>query len=299
MTERIGFIGLGAMGEGMARNILKSGLSLAITTSDPVKGKTFGDLGAAVVATPADLAAIAPIVVTCVPDAAALNAVLTGPGGLLINGWSNGLLIDCSTIAPFEAQDIATALSQADAALVDAPVSGGRTGAQAGTLTIMCGGQNADITRAQPVLQAMGKTIHHMGPTGAGQAVKACNQLMVAINLMGAVEAVGLARAAGVDPRHMREVLMTGAARSGVLEAHALRYLDGALSPGFRGDLLNKDLGIATAMATRSGQHQPATALAHKMVDGACDAGFGSHDSAALGLFYDQLNGVVDAKDAP
>ncbi len=292
MTDAVGFIGLGTMGAGMARNILGAGHRLIVTTSSRPKADTFAALGAHIAATPAEVARQAQIIVTCVPDAAALVAIVSGADGVAAAGWAGGLLIDCSTIAPFQAQDVADTLAGAGAAMIDAPVSGGKKGADEGTLTIMCGGEAAAFGRARPVLDAMGKTVHHVGPLGAGQALKACNQLMVAVNLMGACEAVAIARGAGVDPKTMREVLMSGAARSGVLEMHALRYLDGALDGGFRGALMKKDLGIAVAVGEAQSRVQPATTLAHQMMLGACNAGLGAKDSAALGLFYDILNGT-------
>ncbi|MEP0510659.1 MAG: NAD(P)-dependent oxidoreductase, partial [Aurantimonas coralicida] len=221
---------------------------------------------------------------------------LSGENGLASASWEGGLLVDCSTIAPFEAEEMAAALADVGAALVDAPVSGGRKGAEEGKLTIMCGGSDADFARARPVLDAMGTNIHHVGPLGAGQAVKACNQLMVAVNMMGAFEAVALARAAGVDPKVMREVLSSGAARSGVLEAHALRYIEGNLEPGFRAELMRKDLGIAAGVGAHYKRAQPATGLAHQVLVAACNSGFAKHDSAALGLLYDQMNGTDDER---
>lgn len=287
----IGFIGLGVMGAGMARNIAASGLKLAVTTSSPEKAETFRGLGAEICATPAELAARCQVIVTCVPDAAALRGIFAGETGLAAQAWNNGLLIDCSTIAPFEAQEMAQELAAVGGRIIDAPVSGGAKGAADGTLTIMCGGSHDDVAEAQPVLQAMGKNIHHVGPLGAGQALKACNQLMVAVNMMGVFEAVSMARAAGVDPSVMREVLSTGAARSGVLDAHALRYIEGALDGGFRAELMRKDLGIANAVGAHFNITQPATDLAHQLMVATCNSGFAKHDSAALGLLYDRLNG--------
>lgn len=295
MADPIGFIGLGVMGAGMARNILKAGLPLVVTTSSPEKAETFRGGGATVVATPREVAAAARIVVSCVPDAAALAGVVDGAEGLAGGPWSGGLLVDCSTIAPFEAKDIAQRVSAVGARMIDAPVSGGAKGANDGTLTIMVGGEDADVTAARPVLEAMGQNIHHVGPLGAGQTVKACNQLMVAVNMMGAFEAVALARAGGVDPHKMREVLSTGAARSGVLEMHAKRYVDKTLAGGFRAELMRKDLGIAAAVGAHEHRTQPATTLAHQLMTATCNAGFATMDSAAMGLLYDLMNGTADA----
>ncbi|WP_018701342.1 NAD(P)-dependent oxidoreductase [Amorphus coralli] len=292
MADPIGFIGLGVMGAGMARNILKAGLPLVVTTTSPEKAEAFRAEGATVVATPREVAAAARIVVTCVPDSPALQGVVEGDSGLAAADWADGLLIDCSTIAPSEAREAAARIGAAGARMIDAPVSGGAKGATDGTLTIMVGGEEADIERARPVLEAMGKNIHHVGPFGAGQTIKACNQLMVAVNLMGACEAVAMARSGGVDPDVMREVLSTGAARSGVLEMHAKRYIDKALDGGFRAELMRKDLGIAATIGATEHRAQPATTLAHQLMTAACNAGFAKKDSAALGLFYDLMNGA-------
>jgi len=291
MTDPVGFIGLGVMGAGMARNILKAGFPLVVTTSSEDKAARFRDDGATVVDSPRAVAEAAGIVVTCVPDAAALKGVVECEAGLSAADWTDGLLIDCSTIAPFEAREVADILAASSVRMIDGPVSGGSKGAAEGTLTIMVGGDEADIDRARPVLEAMGKNIHHVGPLGAGQAVKACNQLMVAVNMMGAFEAVAIARSAGVDPHLMREVLSTGAARSGALEMHAKRYVDKALDGGFRAELMRKDLGIAVSVGANQTRVQPATALAHQLMTATCNAGFAKLDSAALGLFYDLMNG--------
>ncbi|MGP9820785.1 NAD(P)-dependent oxidoreductase [Salinarimonas sp. NSM] len=291
MIDTVGFIGLGVMGAGMARNILAAGHPLVVTTSSREKADAFATLGARVVENPAAVARAARIVVTCVPEASALEAVVGGGSGLASESWEGGLLVDCSTIAPFEAQAVEKTLAGVGARMIDAPVSGGRKGADEGTLTIMVGGEAGDVARARPVLDAMGKAIHHVGPLGAGQTLKACNQLMVAVNMMGAFEAIALARAAGIDPHVMREVLSTGAARSGVLEMHAKRYVDDALDGGFRAELMRKDLGIAAAVGTHHRRAQPATALAQEMMQATCNAGFAKLDSAAMGRLYDLLNG--------
>ncbi len=288
---RVGFCGLGAMGGAMARNILAAGFPLTIATSSPEKAERFRGEGASVADTPAALAQRSDVIVTCVPDAGALDALIDGDGGFSRADLADKLFVDCSTIAPHDACRAAERIRSAGGRFVDAPVSGGTKGAAERTLTIMCGGQAADIEAATPLLKAMGKAITHFGPLGAGQAVKAANQLMVAVNMMGAFEAIALARANGVDPEAMRQALLTGAARSGVLEMHAKRYLDDALAGGFRIELLRKDLGIVASEGGRNGLSQPASALAHQLINAACNAGFEGQDSAALGRFYDLANG--------
>ena len=292
MSETIGFIGLGVMGSGMARNLMKAGFDLAAVVRRPEQATALSADGGTLCDSPRALAGRASIIVTCLPDAGALREVIAGQEGIASGSWENGLLIDCSTIAPQEVRDIAPVLAQVGGRIIDAPVSGGSKGAADGTLTIMAGGSEADLSRARPVLEAMGRHIHHMGPLGSGQAVKAANQLMVAVNLMGVCEAIALVRAAGVDPHRMREVLSSGAARSGVLEAHAKRYLDGALEGGFKAALMNKDLGIACSVGRDSRTVQPATNLAQQLMQALCNEGLGDLDSAALGLLYDRMNGA-------
>jgi len=291
MSETVGFIGLGVMGAPMTLNLLKGGLDVVVTTSSSEKAETFRAAGARVVSSAAEVAQAAKLIFTCVPDFAALRTAVSAENGIASADWSGGLLVDCSTIAPFEARAIAELVAASGASFVDAPISGGKRGAEDGTLTIMCGGAEEDIARATFAMQAMGKTIRHVGPLGAGQTVKACNQLMVAINLMGACEAIGIARANGVDPRVMREVVLTGTGRSGVLETNALRYLDGQTAPGFRIDLMKKDIGIANAVGTQSNIVQPATSLALQLLQAASNSGLGGLDTAALGLLYERLNG--------
>ena len=293
MSETIGFIGLGVMGSGMARNLMKAGFDLAAVVRNADKAAEAAAEGVTLCDTPRDLAARCTIIVSCLPDSDALRQVIDGWDGIASAPWEDGLLVECSTIAPADARDLAALLREVGGEMIDAPVSGGAKGAADGTLTIMAGGSEAAIARARPILDAMGRHTHHMGPLGSGQAVKAANQLMVAINLMGVCEAIALVRAAGVDPHRMREVLSSGAARSGVLEAHAKRYLDGALEGGFRATLMNKDLGIACSVGRDSRTVQPATNLAHQLMQALCNEGMGDLDSAALGLLYDRLNGAT------
>jgi 3-hydroxyisobutyrate dehydrogenase-like beta-hydroxyacid dehydrogenase len=297
VNDRVGFIGLGVMGAPMARNLLAGGHALVVTTSSAEKAESFRKLGATVVDTPADVAHVSGLIFTCVPDHDALASTVTGGKGICAGGWS-GLLVDCSTIAPFEARAIASHVEAAGGRFVDAPVSGGKKGAEDGTLTIMCGGDTADIDRATPAMRSMGKTIRHVGPAGAGQTVKACNQMMVAINLVGACEAIALSRANGVDPRIMREIVLTGTGRSGVLETNALRYLNGQTAPGFRIDLMKKDIGIAAAVGRWSGTAQPATSLVLELLQMASNTGLGELDTAALGQLYDTLNGTKPPESA-
>ena len=297
MTLSIGFLGLGGMGRPMAECLLRAGLPLAIRSGNPETAREFAAMGAQVVPTPAALAEAAGLVFSCLPDHGVLDALVFGPDGLAAQDWPGGLLVDCSTIAPQEAQDMARRLAGRGAAFLDAPVSGGRKGAAEGTLTAMVGGAEADLARARPALGAMAARIFHIGPVGAGQTTKACNQIMVAVNLMGAFEAIGLARAGGVDVARMREVVLTGTGRSAALEAIVPRYLEGAEAVGFRLEQMLKDIAIATDAGRAAGQHQPGAEAVREMLAGAAAAGLGARDLAALGLRYDALNGDAFAED--
>jgi len=286
MAERVGFVGLGTMGAPMAGHLLAGGVDLAVFCRRPEQARDWAARGATVAPTLAELAGIADLVVTCVTDHAALEEVLDG---LLENGWPGGLLVDCSTISPDQVRASAARLAAAGASMVDAPVTGGEVGAQKAALTIMCGGTEADVARARPVLALMGRLIEHMGPLGAGQVTKACNQIMVTINLIGAIEASALARAGGVDPARMREVLLSGSGASVALErVLPRRHADGP--PGFRLELMHKDIGLAASTARAAGLVNPGTQTAAMMLQAAMNRNLGKLDFAALGALYDALD---------
>ncbi|MCB0237231.1 MAG: NAD(P)-dependent oxidoreductase, partial [Anaerolineae bacterium] len=198
MTERIGFIGLGIMGRGMAANILKAGFPLTVWNRTPERTEALAAAGAAVAATPAALAAASDIVITCVSDTPDVQAVILGEDGVLRGAQSGSLVIDMSTISPAVTQEIAAALSARGVAMLDAPVSGGSEGAARGTLSIMVGGAVEALERAMPVLQTMGQRITHVGSTGAGQTVKLVNQVIVVGNCLAMAEGLMLAQAGGV-----------------------------------------------------------------------------------------------------
>lgn len=290
MQEMVGFIGLGGMGRPMAQRLLAAGVPLAVHARRPDVARGLAEAGAKVAASPAALAAMAGLVFTCLPDHAALDEVLFGDQGLAAQDWPGGLLVDCSTIAPDDARRVASQLAARGADFLDAPVSGGRKGAVDGSLTAMVGGSEADLARARRVLAHMAARIVHMGPTGAGQVTKACNQIMVAVNLMGAFEAMALARAGGVDVNLMREVVLSGTGRSTALEAIVPRYLAGDGAVGFRLALMLKDIGIAADAGHAAGQVQPGTAAVRKLLADAVGNGFGDRDLSALGHFLDGLN---------
>ena len=198
---RVGFCGMGTMGAAMAANVARAGFPLTVWNRTAGRAELPLSLGATETATPRELAAASDIVVVCVSDSPDVEQVLFGADGLAEGAAPGSLVIDCSTISPAVTRDLAERLAQQGVAMVDAPVSGGSEGAQKGTLTIMVGGDAADVERARPVLASMGANITHMGPIGAGQATKAVNQVILCGSYLGVAEGIVLAIKAGPRPR--------------------------------------------------------------------------------------------------
>jgi 2-hydroxy-3-oxopropionate reductase len=230
------------------------------------------------------------VVITMLPDTPQVEEVVLGPGGLLQNPPAGRLLVDMSTIAPTATRRMAAQLAQAGIAMLDAPVSGGPTGAKAAKLSIMVGGSEDAVARARPVLEAMGTTIIHVGESGAGQTVKACNQLICAMNLQAICEAFALGRAAGLDLEKLREVLLGGAASSWMLQNLGPLMLAKDASAGFRIDLKLKDLRLAGELAFELGVPLPGTALATSLYLEARAHGEGGNGNQALFRVYDRLS---------
>ncbi|MDJ0390617.1 NAD(P)-dependent oxidoreductase [Roseomonas sp. E05] len=286
---RIGFIGLGVMGREMALNLARAGH--AVVGHDVVPG--VAESLAAQGVTPArDLAAAAAeaeFVILMLPDTPQVEEVLTAPGGLLDALRPEQLVIDMSTISPVATRKMAEALAARGVAMLDAPVSGGVTGARDAKLSIMVGGEAAAFARARPVLEAMGSKVVHVGAVGNGQTVKLCNQLVCAINIQAMCEAIALARASGLDPAVAREVLMGGSANSWMLENLGPKVLAKDDSAGFRIDLKLKDLRLANDLAFQQGVPLPGTALVTSLYLEARAHGEGSNGNQALFRVYDRM----------
>lgn len=290
--DRIGFVGLGTMGAAMAANVVRAGFPLTAWNRTPGRAPELADLGARFAVTPAAVAAESDIVVVCVADTADVEAVLFGPDGVS-EGAANGLLVvDCSTIAPSGSWRFAERLDGMGLSMVDAPVSGGSEGARNGTLTIFVGGHERDVERARPVLTAMGRTITHVGPIGAGQAVKAVNQVILAGAYLGVAEGIVLAIKAGLDVEQVITALGGGAAQSWVLANRSGRMLDNEYPLGFRLALHRKDLGIALGLADQLGATLPVTALAATIESGLIAQGHGDEDLSAVARAIRQLSGL-------
>ncbi len=289
---RVGFCGMGTMGAAMAANVARAGFPLTVWNRTPGRAGLPVSLGAVEAATPRALADASDIVVVCVSDSPDVEQVLVGPDGVAEGAAAGSLVIDCSTISPAVTRDLAARLSKQGVAMVDAPVSGGSEGAQKGTLTIMVGGDAADVERARPVLASMGANITHMGPIGAGQATKAVNQVILCGSYLGVAEGIVLAIKAGLDPEQVVGALSGGAARSWVLENRSGRMIADDYPLGFRIALHLKDLGIALDLAREVGASLPVAALASQIEAGLVAKGHGDDDNAALARAIREWSGL-------
>jgi 2-hydroxy-3-oxopropionate reductase len=290
--DRVGFIGLGVMGAPMARHVLAAGFPLTVHSRSAPPVEALVADGASWAGKPAEVARVSDVIVTMLPDTPDVELVLLGADGVQEGAASGSLVIDMSTIDPIATRTFAERLASGGVAMLDAPVSGGQVGAEAGTLSIMVGGPDDAFQRALPVFESMGQTIVHVGPAGAGQVTKACNQLVIA----SAVEAVGeafvLAVKAGVDPAKVREALLGGFAGSKVLDLHGQRMLDGAFGPGFRSALMAKDGRIVVEAADRLGAPIPGFRTVAERLEAMLPAGRGDLDYAALVTLLEDEAGV-------
>ena len=294
----VGFIGLGVMGSGMARCLLRHGHALVVQARRPEAWAGWHEAGATVASTPRELAGQCGIVLLCVSDADAVAQVLFGPEGIASGLASGAVVIDASTIAPASARDFAQQLAPQGVTYLDAPVSGGQQGAEAGTLACMIGGLAAAVDAVRPVLTAFCQSVTHVGQVGAGQTVKACNQIAVASAMLVVAEAVAFARAHGVDPVVMRQVLLASTARSVVLERHGQRVIEGAFVPGFRAELMRKDLRLALQAAAASGVALQTTPLVEALADALCASGRAGWDWSAVALEVQRLSGLEEKVSA-
>ena len=286
MAEKLGLIGLGIMGEPMARNLLAAGFELVVhNRSREIVNRLDSEFdGITAASSPREVGEAVSTVITMLPDSPDVRAVVFGTDGDgLIESMGDGdLLIDMSTIAPATAIEINDELMRRGASALDAPVSGGEQGAIDGTLSIMVGGSEADFERAGPIFEVLGGTVTHCGDSGAGQTVKACNQIAVAVNYAAASEALVLGAKAGVDPEKIIQVLNGGLAASRVMELRGPTMIAGKFDPGFRIDLHRKDLGIIMDSGKEFGVPLPVTTLVSQLYDALAANGKGDLDHSAL-----------------
>jgi 3-hydroxyisobutyrate dehydrogenase len=252
-SRAIGFIGLGRMGEPMARRLVRAGHRLTVCNRTAAKCAPLVAEGARAAGTPREAAAGADIVFTMVPATADVEEALLGPSGAVRGASPGAVFVDTSTISPDGARRIARELRSRAIGFLDAPVTGMDVGAREGTLSIMVGGEEADLERVRDVLEVLGRRITLMGPPGAGQVAKACNQILCSVNMVGLCEALHLARLSGLDPERLLEALQTGAGGSWALQHFGPKIARGDFQPGGRLALMLKDLAIIREEASRVG----------------------------------------------
>lgn len=286
----IGFIGLGVMGLPMATNLVTSGFDVSGYNRSRARIDALVQRGGHAAASIGEAVHAADVVITMLPDSPDVEQVVAGENGVLASSHPGQLLIDMSTIHPDVSRRLADAGAAVDVRVLDAPVSGGEAGAIEGALSIMIGGNAEDVAAAEPVLEAMGRTIVHVGPHGAGQTVKAANQLMVAGHLQLLAEAIVFLRAHGVDLDGALRVLAGGLAGSTVLERKAPAMLASDFTPGFRLTLHHKDLGIVTAAARASGSFIPLGSAVAGLVAALVARGQGDLDHSALVTLVEDLS---------
>lgn len=279
MTQpRIGFIGLGIMGRPMCANLIKAGYSLTVWNRSRPSIDTVVGFGAEAGTSPADVAERSDVIITMVTDSPDVQQVVLGPQGVIEGVRAGSVVVDMTTMSPKVTREIAGAIAEKGVEMLDAPVSGGDTGARAGTLSIMVGGKEDVFERCLPVFQAMGKNILHLGPHGAGQICKLCNQIAVAVNMLAGCEAIMLASKNGIDPKKMLDAISAGAAGSWMISNLAPRIVQRDFAPGFMIRLAQKDLRLVLESANDVQLPLPGTALMNQVwrsveADGGGDLG--------------------------
>ncbi|WP_426187487.1 NAD(P)-dependent oxidoreductase [Microbacterium sp. TWP3-1-2b2] len=286
----IGFIGLGVMGRPMAVNLIAAGHRVVGTARSASTLERAAAAGIPVADTVAEAIAGADVVITMLPDSPDVEHVALGPGGILENIAADAVYIDMSTISPDVARAVARRFVDAGHPALDAPVSGGEAGAIEGVLSIMIGGDAGTIEAQRGVLEAMGSTITHVGPTGAGQVVKAANQLVVAAHLQALAEAVTFLESQGADVETALAAISRGLGGSTVIDRKSPAVLAGEFGPGFRVDLHDKDLRIVKHAAATSGTTLPVTSLIAEFMHSLVVDGHGRLDHSALVLRSRELN---------
>lgn len=296
--ETIGFIGLGIMGRGMVQNLLNAGFKVCVWNRTASRMTPFLEQGAIKGASPADVARQATIIITCVSDTPDVETVILGEQGA-IEGVSTGdLLIDMSTISPHTTQQIAQKLTEKGAFMLDAPISGGSEGAANGTLSIMVGGDEAQVERAMPAFEAMGKAITHVGGTGAGQTVKLVNQILVVGNMLAVGEALLFAQAGGLDLQKTLEAVKAGAAGSWMLSNRGPQVIDRDWRPGFTIDLQQKDLRLVLQAADQMGVPILGTSTIFNLYRTLQQKGLGDEGNHALVKALEALAGLQIGTEA-
>jgi len=289
MSKRIGFIGLGIMGTPMAGHLQKAGHIVKAYDLFAGARERAAEAGLTIVGSNREAATDVDVVISMVPDSPDVEAVYMGENGVFEGAAPGTLLIDMSTISPITAQKVTARAIELGCLMLDAPVSGGDVGAKEARLSIMVGGDETTYTQAEPILKLMG-TPTYCGASGAGQTVKACNQIQVAMNFIGMAEALVLGAKAGVDPEIVLKVLSAGYAQTRVMDVRGPRIIKGDYEPGFRARFHYKDLNIIREAAKAYGASLPASALAHELFTSMMANGWGNLDHSAVVKVIEKLS---------
>jgi 3-hydroxyisobutyrate dehydrogenase-like beta-hydroxyacid dehydrogenase len=280
--QNVGFIGLGRMGVPMALNLSRAGYPLTVYNRTKEKAAPLAEAGATVVDSPGEVAQAAEVIITMVSDSAALQAVVSGPEGLLKDLQPNAVLIDMSTGDPKITREVAEAIRAQGAHMLDAPVSGSTSLAEQGTLSIMVGGDEAVHERVRDILLAMGSRTTHVGPNGAAAAMKLAVNIVIGVTMQVLAESIVLAEQAGIPRETAIEVLSNSAVASPFLKYKASQLLEPLGPAAFTTALMQKDFTLALALAREVGVPLPTTATANEVITMARGLGFGDHDFAAV-----------------
>ena len=289
MGTKIAFIGLGNMGGPMARNLIKNGYELTVYDLNKKALEEAVTAGAQAAGTAVEAVTGAQIVISMLPNGAIVKSLFLGKNGLIPHLNSDVLVIDSSTIAAADAREVAQACRQRGISMVDAPVSGGTAAAIAGTLTFICGGSNEDFARAEPILSAMGKNIFHAGESGAGQVAKICNNMLLAVHMIGTAEALNMGVSQGLDPSVLSEIMKASSGNNWSLQVYN-PYPDvmenvpssNGYQGGFMVDLMSKDLGLSQELASQSKSSTPMGSLATQLYQIHQNSGFGQFDFSSI-----------------
>jgi 2-hydroxy-3-oxopropionate reductase len=292
MAQVIGFIGLGIMGRPMARNLLKAGYPLVVHSRSRGPVDEIAKAGAKVGTSPRDVASQSDVLITMLPNSPDVEQVVLARDGVIEGARPGMVLLDMSTISPLVSQKVGAALAEKSVKMLDAPVSGGEKGAIDGVLSIMVGGDKAVFEKVLPIFQAMGKTITHLGPLGAGGFTKLANQIIVAVNLTALGEALTLAKKAGLDRELTLTALAGGLAGSRCLDQKKPNYVADTYNPGFKIDLHYKDLGLIMESARALGVPLPATAVVQELFSALRVKGRGGLDHSAVITLLEDLAGL-------
>lgn len=290
MNVNVGFIGLGIMGKPMALNLIKGGYPLWVYGRRVESMAPLAAASAHACTSPEEVARAADITFIMVSDTHDVEQVILGSKGILSGAQPGAIVVDMSTISPVTTRSLAARLMERGIEMLDAPVSGDEAGAVNSALSLMVGGKPEVFTRVKPLFERLGKKIVHIGPNGAGQAAKACDQIVASLTIEGVAEAFTFARRNGVDPRRVREALFGGLANSRILEVHGQRMLDHDFRPGFKVRLHQKDLRIVLETAHQMGIALPGSALVAQHLNALIGSGEGDLDSSALVKVIERLN---------